>query len=48
MMVEKKKFLILSYESCASDIAWQITKEGHEVKYYCSSKDDQDVGVGQI
>ena len=46
MMVEKKKFLILSYESCASDIAWQITKEGHEVKYYCSSKDDQDVGDG--
>ncbi len=46
MIIEKPKFLILSYEGCASDIAWQITKEGYEVKYYCASKDDRDVGDG--
>lgn len=44
--MEKKKFLILSYEGCASDIAWQISKEGNEVKYYCDSRDDRDIGDG--
>lgn len=44
--MEKKKFLILSYVACASDIAWQIQKEGHEVKYYCDSKPDKDIGEG--
>ncbi len=46
MGAENKKFLILSYVGCACDIAWQLVKEGHEVKYYCADKDSQDSGDG--
>lgn len=46
MMSEQRKFLVLSYEGCASDVAWQLAKEGHEVKYYCDSKDDREIGEG--
>ncbi len=46
MIIEKPKVLILFYEGCARDIAWKITIEGYEVKYYCASKDDRDVGDG--
>ena len=42
----KRRFLFVSYENCASDIAWQVAKEGNEVKFYIASKDDQDVGEG--
>ena len=46
--MESKKFLFVSYENCAIDIAWQLVKEGHEVKFYSASKDDQDVGDGFV
>jgi len=28
------KFLFVSYEGLIADIAWQVVKEGHEVKLY--------------
>lgn len=46
MMSEKRKFLILSYEGCATDIAWHLVKEGHDVKYYCDQKEDREIGEG--
>jgi phosphoribosylamine---glycine ligase len=45
---DPKKFLFYSYEALISDIAWQIVKEGHEVKYYIKEKRDQDIGDGFI
>ena len=42
----KKKFLFVSFESLSGDLAWQIKKEGHEVKIYIKSPDDADVYDG--
>lgn len=42
----KYKFLFVSLESLSGDLAWQIKKEGHEVKAYIESKDDADVYDG--
>ncbi len=41
-----KKFLFVSMESLSGDLAWQIKKEGHEVKCYVKSEDDKDVYEG--
>ncbi len=41
-----KKFLFVSWESLSGDLAWQIKKEGHEVKVYIKSEDDKDVYDG--
>ena len=36
----KKKFLFVSWESLSGDLAWQIKKEGHEVKIYIKETTD--------
>lgn len=41
-----KKFLFVSWESLSGDLAWQIQKEGHEVKIFVKDTDDQDVYEG--
>jgi len=43
-----KKFLFVSWESLSGDLAWQIKKEGHEVKVYIRNETDQDVYDGFI
>ncbi len=45
---EPKKFLFVSLESLSGDLAWQLTKEGHQVKAYIKSKTDIDVYNGFI
>jgi len=45
---EPKKFLFVSLESLSGDLAWQLTKEGHQVKAYIKSKTDADVYNGFI
>lgn len=42
----KRKFLFVSWESLSGDLAWQIKKEGHEVKVYIKSENDKDVYDG--
>lgn len=42
----KYKFLFVSWESLSGDLAWQIQKEGHEVKIYVKNPDDADVYEG--
>lgn len=42
----QKKFLFVSLESLSGDLAWQLTKEGHEVKAYIKAKHDADVYNG--
>jgi phosphoribosylamine--glycine ligase len=32
--MEKKNFLFVSLTGLISDIAWQASKEGHEVRYF--------------
>src|SRR3989344_1493976 len=41
-----KKFLFVSFESLSGDLAWQILKEGNEVKVYVKSEGDKDVYDG--
>lgn len=46
--MEKKKFLFVSIDALAADLAWQIKKEGHEVKFYIENKEEKEVGDGFI
>ena len=46
--IEPKKFLFVSLESLSGDLAWQLIKEGHEVKAYIKNKHDTDVYNGFI
>ncbi|NYZ78764.1 phosphoribosylamine--glycine ligase [Candidatus Micrarchaeota archaeon] len=47
---EKKplKFLFVSYEGLIGDLAWQVKKEGSEVKYYIRDKSEKDVCNGFV
>jgi len=41
-----KKFLFVSFESLSGDLAWQVKKEGNEVKIFIESESDKDVYDG--
>ncbi|MBU0569238.1 phosphoribosylamine--glycine ligase [Patescibacteria group bacterium] len=43
-----KKFLFVSWESLSGDLAWQVKKEGHQVKVYIKCETDQDVFDGFV
>jgi phosphoribosylamine--glycine ligase len=43
-----KKFLFVSPEALACDLAWQLVKEGHEVKMYVSDHDSKDIADGFV
>ena len=40
------KFLFVTNESLSADLAWQLKKEGHDVKMYCQGQGEKDVGLG--
>jgi len=42
------KFLFVSRSALIHDLAWEVLKEGHEVKYFIQSKSDKDVADGFI
>jgi len=39
-------FLFISLEGLISDIAWQVSKEGDNVRYYIKNKAERDIGDG--
>jgi phosphoribosylamine--glycine ligase len=43
-----KKFLFVTDEALAVDLAWKLKQEGNEVKMYVGQEDDQDVGDGFV
>ncbi|MDE1873829.1 MAG: phosphoribosylamine--glycine ligase [Candidatus Micrarchaeota archaeon] len=43
---EKYKFLFVTQEALSADLAWQLAKEGHAVKFYCHDQPEKDVGDG--
>ena len=45
---EHRKFLFVSFTGLVSDIAWQVAKEGHEVKYYIRDEKDRDIADGFV
>ncbi len=46
--MESKKFLFVSIDGLIGDIAWQIIKEGHEVKYYTEEPEEREVADGFV
>ncbi len=47
-MSKKINYLIVSYDALATDIAWQLTKEGHQVKYFIQNEKCKDIGDGFV
>src|SRR5688572_15419406 len=46
--MDKKNFLFVSYDALISDVAWQVVKEGHDVKYWIRDVDSKDVADGFV
>jgi phosphoribosylamine--glycine ligase len=46
--MDKKNFLFVSLTGLISDIAWQISKEGHEVRYFIADKKERDIADGFV
>ncbi|MEW6723008.1 MAG: phosphoribosylglycinamide synthetase C domain-containing protein [Candidatus Micrarchaeota archaeon] len=44
----KYKFLFVSIDALIGDLAWQVQREGHEVKYYIQDKSQKDVCDGFV
>jgi phosphoribosylamine--glycine ligase len=45
---KKYKFLFVTEEALSVDLAWQLTKEGHDVKFFCQEQQEKDVGDGFV
>ena len=48
MAEEKKRFLFVSIGALISDIAWQVAREGHEVRYFIESESEKSIGDGFV
>jgi phosphoribosylamine--glycine ligase len=46
--MEKKKYLFVSLDALIGDIAWQVAKEGHDVRYYIEAEGARDIGDGFV
>ena len=46
--MEPKNFLFISLDALIGDIAWQIVKEGHNVKYYIKNPEEKEVADGFV
>lgn len=44
----KKKFLFVSNDGLIGDTAWQVLREGHEVRYFIDEKDNADIADGFV
>jgi phosphoribosylamine---glycine ligase len=45
---QQRKFLFISLTGLISDIAWQVAKEGHAVKYFIADEKDRDIADGFV
>ena len=45
---DKRKFLFVSTTGLISDIAWQVAKEGHEVRYCIEDEKERDIADGFV
>src|SRR3990172_7905015 len=46
--MDKKKFLFVSLEGLIGDTAWQVVKEGHDVKYFIKNEQERDIADGFV
>ena len=47
-MEKKRKFLFVSLSGLVGDIAWQVAKEGHEVRYFIADEKEKDIADGFV
>ena len=47
-MADKRKFLFVSIDALISDIAWLVSKEGCNVRYYIESESERTIGDGFV
>jgi phosphoribosylamine--glycine ligase len=47
-MEKKRKFLFVSLSGLVGDIAWQVAKEGHEVRYFIGDEKEKDIADGFV
>ena len=47
-MTSPHRFLFVSLDALISDIAWQVHREGNEVRYYIASESERDIGDGFV
>jgi len=48
MAQEVRKFLFVSLDALISDIAWQVRREGNEVRYAIASESEREIGDGFV
>jgi len=48
LTLDKKKFLFVSLDGLIADIAWQVVKEGHEVKLFCEAVSEREIADGFV
>ena len=47
--MDEKNFLFLSLDAALiADVAWQVHREGHDVKYYIDAEEDREIGDGFV
>ncbi|MGH9258431.1 MAG: phosphoribosylglycinamide synthetase C domain-containing protein [Acidimicrobiales bacterium] len=46
--VEPKKFLFVSLDALIADIAWQVAKDGNDVRLYTQSAGEREIGGGFV
>ena len=46
--LDRKKFLFVSLDGLIADIAWQVVKEGHEVKLFCEAVSEREIADGFV
>ena len=42
------KFLFVSYDGLIADIAWQVVKEGHDVRFWIQTRRSKEIGDGFV
>src|SRR6185503_5118482 len=42
------RFLFVSYDGLIADAAWQVVKEGHDVKLHIANAEEREIGEGFV
>jgi phosphoribosylamine--glycine ligase len=46
--MDRKRFLFVSIDGLIGDVAWQIVREGHEVRYFIENQAERDIADGFV
>lgn len=48
MSTEPRRFLFVSIDALISDIAWQVSRAGNDVRYYIGNEEERQIGDGFV